>query len=315
MDDKSDLLHMQMAHLPLRLWLRRCVSGESHENLTEGVNLKPVSFMSQLNYMLWVFFIGDEIRISTSANSFNELPPTPMIISRMALLWLGDTILPLRFHPAASLTDHTCRVVSLYVGASRLFSGSVDNSINSHIEMCRTLICCSICFQEQPASFRVCCDGSPSAANNVFTLIAVIIFYGFLITPYRRFITVKAIFINFTVRRLHQNGFVPKQHLNFCFLFFSPSGLSVLCRRLCYGKGLGGSCLCEKKSAYQAMMKYNNVQLAEDHVAHRHARALERSQIFNQTTTELSIDEKDNIYDFEKTYEVRILQKKILLVL
>ncbi|KAH0854247.1 hypothetical protein HID58_090085, partial [Brassica napus] len=24
---------------------------------------------------------------------------------------------------------------------------------------------------------------------------------------------------------------------------------------------------------------------------------------FNQTTTELSIDEKDNIYDFEKTYE------------
>ncbi|WZZ89439.1 hypothetical protein YC2023_118018 [Brassica napus] len=51
------------------------------------------------------------------------------------------------------------------------------------------------------------------------------------------------------------------------------------------------------------MMKYNNVQLAEDHVAHRHARALERSQIFNQTTTELSIDEKDNIYDFEKTYE------------
>ncbi|KAH0910685.1 hypothetical protein HID58_034006 [Brassica napus] len=58
------------------------------------------------------------------------------------------------------------------------------------------------------------------------------------------------------------------------------------------------------KSAYQAMKKYNNVQLAEDHVAHRQARALERSQIFNQTTTELSIDEKDNIYDdFEKTYE------------
>ncbi|KAH0854248.1 hypothetical protein HID58_090086 [Brassica napus] len=56
---------------------------------------------------------------------------------------------------------------------------------------------CNICFQEQPASFRVCCDGSPSAANNVFTLIAVIIFYGFLITPYRRFITVKAIFYQF----------------------------------------------------------------------------------------------------------------------
>lgn len=49
---------------------------------------------------------------------------------RMALIWLGDTILTLRLHPAASLTDHTCRVVFLYVGASRLFSGSVDNSIN-----------------------------------------------------------------------------------------------------------------------------------------------------------------------------------------
>lgn len=66
-------------------------------------------------------------------------------------------------------------------------------------------------------------------------------------------------------------------------------------------KGLGGSCLREKKSAYQAMKKYINVQLAEDHVAHRQAR--ERSQICNQTTTELSIDKKDNIYDFEKTYE------------
>lgn len=76
-------------------------------------------------------------------------------------------------------------------------------------------------------------------------------------------------------------------------------------------KGLGGSCLREKKSAYQAMKKYINVQLAEDHVAHRQAR--ERSQICNQTTTELSIDKKDNIYDFEKTYEVRILQFFFLL--
>ncbi|KAH0854251.1 hypothetical protein HID58_090078, partial [Brassica napus] len=232
MDDKSDLLHMQMAHLPLRLWLRRCVSGESHENLTEGVNLKPVSFMSQLNYIC--------------GYSLSE-----MKFDGFTLAWRYNT---------ATTFSSGC----VTYGPHLLFSGSVDNSINSHIEMCRTLICCSICFQEQPASFRVCCDGSPSAANNVFTLIAVIIFYGFLITPYRRFITVKAIFINFTVRRLHQNGF---------------------------------------KSAYQAMMKYNNVQLAEDHVAHRHARALERSQIFNQTTTELSIDEKDNIYDFEKTYE------------
>ncbi|KAJ4885546.1 Uncharacterized protein Rs2_35639 [Raphanus sativus] len=41
---------MQMAHLPLRFWLRRCISELSlsdesprrHEKLTEGVNLKPV---------------------------------------------------------------------------------------------------------------------------------------------------------------------------------------------------------------------------------------------------------------------------------
>ncbi|KAH0899442.1 LOW QUALITY PROTEIN: hypothetical protein HID58_049010, partial [Brassica napus] len=52
MDDESYILHMHMAHLPLRLWLHRCVSDESpkrHENLTEGVNLKPVSFMSQFH--------------------------------------------------------------------------------------------------------------------------------------------------------------------------------------------------------------------------------------------------------------------------
>ncbi|CAN6865028.1 unnamed protein product [Brassica oleracea var. botrytis] len=52
-----------MAHLPLRLWLRRYVpsfaaaspasplheSPRRHEKLTEGVNLKPVSFMSQFH--------------------------------------------------------------------------------------------------------------------------------------------------------------------------------------------------------------------------------------------------------------------------
>ncbi|WZZ79122.1 hypothetical protein YC2023_099694 [Brassica napus] len=55
MDDESDLLHMQMAHLPLRLRLGRCVSELSlsdesprrREKLTEGFNLKPVSFMAQ----------------------------------------------------------------------------------------------------------------------------------------------------------------------------------------------------------------------------------------------------------------------------
>nr|VDD29147.1 unnamed protein product [Brassica oleracea] len=170
--------------------------------------------------------------VCISANSFNELPATPMIISRMALLWLGDTILTLRLHPAASLTDHTCRVVFLYVGASRLFSGSVDNSINNN----------QLAFE--------------SAATDLDQLQTT--------------------------------------------ETTSPDWI-----------WLGGSCLREKKSAYQAMKKYINVQLAEDHVAHRQSR--ERSQICNQTTTELSIDKKDNIYDFEKTYEVRILQFFFLL--
>lgn len=43
--------------------------------------------------------------------------------------------------------------------------------------------------------------------------------------------------------------------------------------------------------------------------------ALERSRICNQTTTELSIDDKDSIYDFEKIYDVRILQILFPLVL
>ncbi|KAF3533250.1 hypothetical protein DY000_02037779 [Brassica cretica] len=70
MDDESDLLHM--AHLPLRLRLRRCVSELSlsdesprrREKLTEGFNLKPVSFMAQFHssrpdcnlYAFWVRF-------------------------------------------------------------------------------------------------------------------------------------------------------------------------------------------------------------------------------------------------------------------
>ncbi|CAN7090868.1 unnamed protein product [Brassica rapa subsp. narinosa] len=61
MDDESYILHMHMAHLPLRLWLHRCVSDESpkrHENLTEGVNLKPVSFMSQMNALITLCFHG-----------------------------------------------------------------------------------------------------------------------------------------------------------------------------------------------------------------------------------------------------------------
>lgn len=33
------------------------------------------------------------------------------------------------FEPAASLTGHTLAVVTLYVGANRLYSGSMDKSI------------------------------------------------------------------------------------------------------------------------------------------------------------------------------------------
>ncbi|KAF3609250.1 hypothetical protein DY000_02049058 [Brassica cretica] len=45
------------------------------------------------------------------------------------------------------------------------------------------------------ASFRVtvCCDGSRSAAIDVFILIALIITFGFLIIPFSKFITVKAL--------------------------------------------------------------------------------------------------------------------------
>ncbi|KAH0863107.1 hypothetical protein HID58_080318 [Brassica napus] len=60
MDDESDLLHMQMAHLPLRLRLGRCVSELSlsdesprrREKLTEGFNLKPLAPLCDLNQAL-----------------------------------------------------------------------------------------------------------------------------------------------------------------------------------------------------------------------------------------------------------------------
>ncbi|CAN7101377.1 unnamed protein product, partial [Brassica rapa subsp. narinosa] len=43
-------------------------------------------------------------------------------------------------------------------------------------------------------------------------------------------------------------------------------------------------------AAYQAMKSYINVQLAEETVAHRQARALERVWICNQNTAEIFSD-------------------------
>lgn len=46
------------------------------------------------------------------------------------LVWRYNTVTSC-FDPAASLKDHTLAVVSLYVGANRLYSGSMDNSIKA----------------------------------------------------------------------------------------------------------------------------------------------------------------------------------------
>ncbi|KAH0925565.1 hypothetical protein HID58_017821, partial [Brassica napus] len=125
------------------------------------------------------------------------------------------------------------------------------------------------------SSFRVCCDGSRSAAIDVFILIVIIISYGFLIIPCSKFITVKAVFINLAARRLHKNGL---------------GSVEVVYMR--------------SSAAYQAMKSYINVQLAEETVAHRQARALERVWICNQNTAEIFSDAKYNIYDADKTYEL-----------
>ncbi|CAF2140811.1 unnamed protein product [Brassica rapa] len=75
----------------------------------------------------------------------------------------------------------------------------------------------------------------------------VIISSGFLSIPYCRFITVKAVFTNFAARRLYQNGF-----------------------------GLAEVVCMMSSAAYQAKKRSNNVQLAEETVAHRQAHALKR---------------------------------------
>ncbi|KAF2585711.1 hypothetical protein F2Q70_00034830 [Brassica cretica] len=106
MDDESDLLHMQMAHLPLRLRLRRCVSELSlsdespmrREKLTEGFNLKPVSFMAQFHssrpdcnlYAFWVRKFTEESNsiILSTRGRLNKLKTLAIV------LWLrhGDGV-------------------------------------------------------------------------------------------------------------------------------------------------------------------------------------------------------------------------------
>ncbi|KAL0814547.1 hypothetical protein Bca101_070990 [Brassica carinata] len=92
----------------------------------------------------------------------------------------------------------------------------------------------------------------------------VIISSGFLIIPYCRFITVKTVFTNFAARRLHQNEF-----------------------------GLAEVVYMMRSAEYQATKRCNNVQLAEETVADRQARDLERVRICNQNTAEIFIDDED----------------------
>ncbi|CAF1928331.1 unnamed protein product [Brassica oleracea var. botrytis] len=48
-----------------------------------------------------------------------------------------------------------------------------------------------------------------------------------------------------------------------------------------------------RSAEYQATKRCNNVQLAEETVAHCQARALERVRICNQNTAEIFIDDED----------------------
>ncbi|CAH8337526.1 unnamed protein product [Eruca vesicaria subsp. sativa] len=56
------------------------------------------------------------------------------------------------------------------------------------------------------------------------------------------------------------------------------------------------------------MKSYNNVQLAEETVAHHQVRALER--VCAQNGADIFIDDKYNIYDAEKTYEVKAFSER-----
>ncbi|CAH8386810.1 unnamed protein product [Eruca vesicaria subsp. sativa] len=77
----------------------------------------------------------------------------------MALLWLGDTMPPQRHYVFIRLRHLRTTPLELFLYM---------------LEIADTFPVTT------PASFRVCCDGSRSAANDVFILIAIIIFYGFL---------------------------------------------------------------------------------------------------------------------------------------
>lgn len=69
-----------------------------------------------------------------------------------------------------------------------------------------------------------------------------------------------------------------------------------------------------RSAAFQAMKRYNNVQLAEETVGYCQAHALDRVRTCNQNTAEIFGDYKYNTYDADKIYEVRFLQSFFLWV-
>ncbi|KAF2546659.1 hypothetical protein F2Q70_00021283 [Brassica cretica] len=58
-------------------------------------------------------------------------------------------------------------------------------------------------------------------------------------------------------------------------------------------KGLAEVVYMMRSAEYQATKRCNNVQLAEETVADRQARDLERVRICNQNTAEIFIDDED----------------------
>ncbi|KAH0878610.1 hypothetical protein HID58_066004, partial [Brassica napus] len=99
------------------------------------------------------------------------------------------------------------------------------------------------------------------------------------------FITVKTVFTNFAARRLHQNEF-----------------------------GLAEVVYMMRSAEYQATKRCNNVQLAEETVAHCQARALERQVTMMDQIEAFSHDRKrwrilyddENFVEYVRDKEVKV---------
>ncbi|KAF3609664.1 hypothetical protein DY000_02046684 [Brassica cretica] len=161
----------------------------------------------------------------------------------------------------------SCRVVSCRLGAPGT-AGGVGKTYTFQLIVTSFITLQSVTFTVLRI-FNESLISSESVATDLDQLQStcssyVIISSGFLIIPYCRFITVKTVFTNFAARRLHQNEF-----------------------------GLAEVVYMMRSAEYQATKRCNNVQLAEESVADRQARDLERVRICNQNTAEIFIDDED----------------------